>query len=162
MHSYLLRTALLIVPVALSAATIPPEPDLARVFNRMEVQIPMRDGIKLYTDIYIPEEIARDRFPFLLTRTPYGATSDGGRNKSLPREATRTLLGRLHFRVSGYPRQVQIRGQFVMLPAAARQRATRRRSMKAPTPTTPSRGFWSTFPITTGARACWESRTAAG
>ncbi len=76
MGSRLSGSALLLAAAALWAA----DPD--RTFNRMEVQIPMRDGIKLYTDIYIPKK-SRERLPFLLTRTPYGATSDGERNKSL-------------------------------------------------------------------------------
>ena len=70
----------LIAP-ALIAATAP-EPDLNRTFNRMEVKIPMRDGAKLYTDIYIPKK-SRERLPFLITRTPYGATDEKGRNTLL-------------------------------------------------------------------------------
>lgn len=77
--SRLPRFALLLATAVLQAA---PAEDPDRIFNRMEVQIPMRDGIKLYTDIYIPKK-SRDRLPFLLTRTPYGATSEGARNKSL-------------------------------------------------------------------------------
>ena len=43
----------------------------------------MRDGVKLYTDIYIPKK-SRERLPFLFTRTPYGSTDDKGRNGLLP------------------------------------------------------------------------------
>ena len=39
----------------------------------------MRDGVKLYTDIYIPKK-SRGQLPFLFTRTPYGSTDDKGRN----------------------------------------------------------------------------------
>jgi putative CocE/NonD family hydrolase len=69
--------------VALWAAATAPEPDLNRTFKRMEVQIPMRDGVKLYTDIYIPKK-SRGQLPFLFTRTPYGSTDDKGRNGALP------------------------------------------------------------------------------
>src|SRR6476660_7360763 len=57
--------------------------DVLPTFRRMEVQIPMRDGVKLYTDIYIPKK-SRGQLPFLFTRTPYGSTDDKGRNGLLP------------------------------------------------------------------------------
>ena len=76
-------SVLLLAPVALWAAATAPEPDLNKTFKRMEVQIPMRDGVKLYTDIYIPKK-SRGQLPFLFTRTPYGSTDDKGRNGALP------------------------------------------------------------------------------
>jgi putative CocE/NonD family hydrolase len=81
MTSTSLWCALLLPPAVLCAAA--PEPDLNRTFKRMEVQIPMRDGVKLYTDIYIPKK-SRSRLPFLITRTPYGSNDDKGRNGLLP------------------------------------------------------------------------------
>src|SRR6266850_2280839 len=83
MTSTSMCSALLLAPVALWAAATPPEPDLNKTFKRMEVQIPMRDGVKLYTDIYIPKK-SRGKLPFLITRTPYGSTDDKGRNGLLP------------------------------------------------------------------------------
>ena len=41
-------------------------------YDRREVMIPMRDGIKLNTLILIPRGV--QHAPILLTRTPYGAT----------------------------------------------------------------------------------------
>jgi putative CocE/NonD family hydrolase len=83
MSSTSLCSALLLAPTALWAAATAPEPDLNKTFKRMEVQIPMRDGVKLYTDIYIPKK-SRGQLPFLFTRTPYGSTDDKGRNGLLP------------------------------------------------------------------------------
>ena len=40
-------------------------------YNRQEVMIPMRDGLKLFTVIYTPKD-QKDKLPFLLLRTPYG------------------------------------------------------------------------------------------
>ncbi|HZY39526.1 MAG TPA: CocE/NonD family hydrolase, partial [Mucilaginibacter sp.] len=40
-------------------------------YNRQEVMIPMRDGIKLHTVIFTPKNQA-EKLPFLITRTPYG------------------------------------------------------------------------------------------
>ena len=41
-------------------------------YERRDVQIPMRDGVKLQTVILIPR--GAKRAPILLSRTPYGAT----------------------------------------------------------------------------------------
>ena len=39
-------------------------------YIKMETTIPMRDGIKLYTVIYIPKNES-EKYPFLMERTPY-------------------------------------------------------------------------------------------
>lgn len=39
-------------------------------YAKREVQIPMRDGVKLFTAIYTPKDTSRT-YPFLLQRTPY-------------------------------------------------------------------------------------------
>jgi putative CocE/NonD family hydrolase len=44
------------------------------VFTRAEHMIPMRDGVRLYTQVFTPTQAA-ERLPILLSRTPYG-TSD--------------------------------------------------------------------------------------
>jgi putative CocE/NonD family hydrolase len=81
LKSILPHSAWLLAPLVLSAATNATDP--SRAFKRMEVQIAMRDGVKLYTDIYIPKK-ARTPLPFLMTRTPYGATDEKGTNTLLP------------------------------------------------------------------------------
>src|SRR5216110_3238246 len=40
-------------------------------FDKTEVQIAMRDGVRLNTDIYVPKGISTD-LPIILFRTPYG------------------------------------------------------------------------------------------
>src|SRR6266550_9322563 len=80
------RVAVLMLFVVCSLAASQKKTELRDVlpsFRRMEVQIPMRDGVKLYTDIYIPKK-SRGKLPFLITRTPYGSTDDKGRNGLLP------------------------------------------------------------------------------
>ncbi len=39
-------------------------------YTKTERQIPMRDGIKLFTSIYIPKDLSK-KYPFLINRTPY-------------------------------------------------------------------------------------------
>ncbi len=41
-------------------------------FEKLEVKIPMRDGVKLHTVIYVPRR-PQAPFPFLLQRTPYAS-----------------------------------------------------------------------------------------
>jgi hypothetical protein len=45
--------------------------DVKANYDKREVMIPMRDGVKLFTIIYTPKD-ASSRYPFLLTRTAYG------------------------------------------------------------------------------------------
>ena len=40
-------------------------------FARSDTMIPMRDGVRLYTQVYTPTQVA-ERLPILLLRTPYG------------------------------------------------------------------------------------------
>jgi putative CocE/NonD family hydrolase len=49
-------------------------------YEKREVMIPMRDGVKLNTVIVIPR--GAHRAPMLLTRTPYGATDRFAKNNS--------------------------------------------------------------------------------
>lgn len=42
------------------------------VFKPIEAMVPMRDGVRLYTQVYVPTKTA-EPLPILLIRTPYGA-----------------------------------------------------------------------------------------
>jgi uncharacterized protein len=59
----------------LARPTVPAEPDYSRIFQKREVMIRMRDGVRLHTEIYIPKH-AREPLPFLIERTPYGIPED--------------------------------------------------------------------------------------
>ncbi|MDP8981557.1 MAG: CocE/NonD family hydrolase [Acidobacteriota bacterium] len=48
---------------------------LAERFHKTDVMIPMRDGVRLHTEIYAPSN-APAPLPFLITRTPYGQNLD--------------------------------------------------------------------------------------
>lgn len=48
-------------------------PDLPRLFAKREAMIPMRDGVKLHTEIYTPRD-AHEPLPILMERTPYGVS----------------------------------------------------------------------------------------
>jgi uncharacterized protein len=72
-----LAAALLVVPF-LGTARAPQRRDYSTLFDKREVMIPMRDGIKLHTEIDTPKNAA-ERLPILMNRTPYGiAAADKG------------------------------------------------------------------------------------
>jgi len=54
-------------------------------YRKLEVKIPMRDGVKLFTSIYVPRDSSAAH-PILMDRTPYGVAPYGP-------EAYRTSLG---------------------------------------------------------------------
>ncbi len=45
-------------------------------YQKKELYIPMRDGVKLFTSFYIPKD-GSEKHPFLLTRTPYSCAPYG-------------------------------------------------------------------------------------
>jgi hypothetical protein len=48
-------------------------------YYKIERSIPMRDGIKLFTSIYIPKDASK-KYPIMLTRTPYSCAPYGEKN----------------------------------------------------------------------------------
>jgi len=59
-------------------AQMPDSTYVKQFYDKMEVQIPMRDGIKLFTAIYTPKDKSKT-YPMLMQRTcysvePYGLT----------------------------------------------------------------------------------------
>ncbi len=64
-------------------------------YTKYECKIPMRDGVKLFTAVYVPNDKS-ETYPFILFRTPY-AVSPYGAN------AYRTPLGpNMRFAREGY------------------------------------------------------------
>ena len=60
------RVALLLLLLSAGAASAQQAP-----FTRTEAMVPMRDGVKLYTQVYTPTR-TNEAVPMLLLRTPYG------------------------------------------------------------------------------------------
>jgi putative CocE/NonD family hydrolase len=56
-------------------------------FSRLEVMIPMRDGVRLFTEILIPKDTG-EPMPIVLTRTPYNA-----RRRTTPVDGASPILG---------------------------------------------------------------------
>ena len=82
MHS-IPKTAGVVVFLAIAGLAFAPRfgaapqrqrPDLSALFDKTEVMIPMRDGVKLHTEFYTPKK-ATTPLPILMNRTPYGISS---------------------------------------------------------------------------------------
>jgi putative CocE/NonD family hydrolase len=69
-------------------------PDLPKLFEKRTALIPMRDGVKLYTEIYTPRD-AHEPLPMLMNRTPYGISAG-------PQAYSNHLYGDRHFFADGY------------------------------------------------------------
>ncbi len=48
-------------------------------YTKREFRIAMRDGVKLFTQVYIPKDTSRS-YPYLMMRTPFGVTPYGERH----------------------------------------------------------------------------------
>ena len=51
------------------------KPDLGQIFDKRDVMVPMRDGVRLHTEIYTPKN-STEPLPFIFERTPYGLNDD--------------------------------------------------------------------------------------
>ena len=107
---FALSLALLVVAIAVPRASHGVEqeakqPDLPSIFDKWEVMIPMRDGVKLHTEIYTPKG-NNQPLPMLLERLAYGfSAADKG--------FTPRLYRRTHLFSDGYIFVFQdIRGRF--------------------------------------------------
>jgi putative CocE/NonD family hydrolase len=78
--------AALLVALAPHGRSLGAQAPAVPAFDSSEVMIPMRDGVRLHTKIYVPVG-ATEPLPFIFTRTPYGI----GRAADAFRGAYRTL-----------------------------------------------------------------------
>jgi hypothetical protein len=70
--------ALLLMSPVLAAATGPAAGfDLREHYAKYEYQIAMRDGVKLFTAVYVPKDESSTKHPFLMRRTPYSVAPYG-------------------------------------------------------------------------------------
>src|SRR6266581_8391584 len=63
---------------------------LAEHYTKYEHRIPMRDGVRLFTRVYVPKDDSQ-RWPIILTRTPYSLKPYGTDNYTDPIGSFRTL-----------------------------------------------------------------------
>ena len=81
--------------LALRGVTAEPAADtnavwLAEHYTKYEHRIPMRDGVRLFTRVYVPKDEST-RWPILITRTPYALKPYNSNNYNNPTGTFRTL-----------------------------------------------------------------------
>ena len=77
--------------VAAAADAAPAARDLRETYTKYEFRIPMRDGVRLFTVVYVPKDASRP-YPFLVQRTPYSAGVQAE--------------GELHYGQDWFPKQI--------------------------------------------------------
>src|SRR5882724_2811486 len=79
MRKFFLISVLLFISFFLSAQNLQDSAWIRDNYSKKEMYIPMRDGVKLFTAVYIPKD-ATEKHPILMTRTPYSCAPYGESN----------------------------------------------------------------------------------
>jgi putative CocE/NonD family hydrolase len=69
--------AMLLLCTVVQPSASAQQPDPTAAFDKQEVMVPVRDGVRLHTTIFVPKG-AHGPLPIILTRTPYGIARAGG------------------------------------------------------------------------------------
>ena len=83
-------------------------------YEKRDEMIPMRDGVRLHTEIYTPRR-GSGPFPILLVRTPYGTGDDAGGNSRYLETYAETLADGYIFVIQDIRGRYGSEGEFVML-----------------------------------------------
>jgi putative CocE/NonD family hydrolase len=71
-----MRTILSLVVLLWSGASLAQQLDVATLYDKQEVMVPMRDGVRLFTSIYTPKDKSKPS-GVIFTRTPYSCAPYG-------------------------------------------------------------------------------------
>ena len=72
----LMLTILLATPCLIQAQDDPDAQYIRENYTKLERQIPVRDGVRLFTSIYMPKDMSQP-YPIMLQRTPYSVRPYG-------------------------------------------------------------------------------------
>jgi len=80
-----LRIAFLFLAASVAVAQVTPRTpdqavrDIRANYTKFEYRIPVRDGVKLFTSVYIPKDVFNEHktYPIMMTRTPYSVAPYG-------------------------------------------------------------------------------------
>lgn len=75
-HFVLCMVVLLFAGVVAQDKPSAPEFEVKAHYTKYEYRLPMRDGVHLFTSIYVPKDTSR-AYPFLIDRTPYSVAPYG-------------------------------------------------------------------------------------
>jgi putative CocE/NonD family hydrolase len=88
--------------------------DYTATFDKTEVMIPTRDGVRLHTEIYTPKN-ATEPLPILFERTPYGISSANGGYSSMLSRYNEMMTDGYIFVFQDIRGRYASEGKFVML-----------------------------------------------
>ncbi len=88
--------------------------DHTAIFDKTEVMIPTRDGVRLHTEIYTPKN-ATESLPILFERTPYGISSVNGGYSSMLSRYNEMMTDGYIFVFQDIRGRYASEGKFVML-----------------------------------------------
>ncbi len=91
-------------------------------YTKYEYRIPMRDGVRLFTSVYVPKEQTQ-RYPILLSRTPYSVEPYGVDSLQVGPGPLGSVWHRgLHRGLPGRPRALDVGGRVRQHAAAPAQK----------------------------------------
>jgi putative CocE/NonD family hydrolase len=97
----------LLVLAACASSLAAGEREVREAYTKHEFRIPMRDGTRLFTAVYVPKDASRT-YPIMMARTPYGVAPYG------PDRYRERLGPSEHFEKDGYIFAYQdVRGRFM-------------------------------------------------
>ena len=76
LRCFIACTVLLLTFATADAQQFPGAQRIRNIYEKVEVDIPMRDGVKLHTVVYAPRD-RRKKYPIMLKRTPYSVAPYG-------------------------------------------------------------------------------------
>jgi putative CocE/NonD family hydrolase len=79
MRKFCIAFSLLLLVLSVSAQNSQDSAWIRDNYIKKEINIPMRDGVKLFTAVYMPKD-ATEKHPILMTRTPYSCAPYGENN----------------------------------------------------------------------------------
>jgi len=111
-------------------------------YTKYEFRIPMRDGAKLFTAVYVPKDAGPSKtYPFLIERTPYSVGPYGADNYPKRLGPARSFVADgFIFVYQDVRGRFQSEGAFIEVTPHKDAKKGRRMSTKAPTRTTRSPG----------------------
>ena len=74
-RKYVISFLAMLLLSGLASAQQQERPDYSKLFDKTEVMIAARDGVKLHTEVYSPKN-ASESLPIIFERTPYGLSDD--------------------------------------------------------------------------------------
>jgi putative CocE/NonD family hydrolase len=81
-HCNISSAIFLAIHLLLLASPGAAQTDYSKLFRKTDTMVPMRDGVRLHTEIYTPTKI-KEPLPFIFERTPYGLEDDKQGNTKL-------------------------------------------------------------------------------